>query len=66
VDWTAIFGAIREFFGFAKQHEALKNTPALQTNKVAGNDAKRVETISRAEDAAAAGDLEPLRKEIAE
>lgn len=60
---SSIFGAVREFFGFAKQREALKNSPAQVANKIAANDNARVAEIAREE---SAEDLTKLRNDVAE
>lgn len=62
----AVAVAVGEFFGFVKQREALKNTPEFQANATAAGDAKAVGRIAAEENAAAGGDLDPLRKEIGE
>lgn len=53
------FGAVKEYFGWAREKQALTNTPEMQANAKGGQDAK---TVDAARDAVAKGDTEALRK----
>lgn len=67
MDFTALianaFGAIKALFGFAKQRDAEKNSPAMEQAKEAKLEAAALDATR---EAIAKKDLDELRKEAAE
>jgi hypothetical protein len=67
---TSLFSAIGEFFGWAKQRDAEKNTAAMQANTAAKTqqasvDEATAEVTTALEHPADAAALEALRKGVA-
>lgn len=62
----SVFKAIANYFGWAQQRDAERNTPAMQANAAAQTEAKIDDKVSKAIDAANNGDPTEERKLAAE
>lgn len=52
-------GAVREFFGWTRERQALNNTPEMKANAASKQDAK---TVDAARAVVAEGDADKIRK----
>lgn len=60
---TAIFGAIREFFGFARERQSLKNAADMKAAKTSQN---QVNAQNKIETDVAKKDTSAIRDDLAE
>ncbi len=56
------FKAVAAFFGYRAQRDGEKNSPTMQANAAASTDATIAKEAAEADDKAAKGDLDEIRK----
>ena len=56
------FKAVAAFFGYRQQRDAEKNSPQMQANAAAKTEAEIAQEAAKADDQAAKGNLDDIRK----